>query len=53
MENQFAKMHAYWIAQRNITMMLTQMHREPDAYKRGGLERLLAEQRKLLVPDQH
>ena len=53
MENQLAKMHAYWIAQRNITMMLTQLNREPDAYKRGSLQKLLVEQQKLIVPDQH
>jgi hypothetical protein len=51
MENQLAKMHAYWIAQRNITTMQTQLDGETDAYKRGGLERLLVEQRKLIASD--
>jgi hypothetical protein len=51
MENQLAKMHAYWIVQRNITMMLTQLQQEPDANKRGGLERLIAEQRKVIALD--
>jgi hypothetical protein len=45
----FAQMQAAWVAKGNIVRMEAQLDREFDPGKRQALEKLLMEQRKLVV----
>ena len=46
-----AQVEADWVTHGNIARIKAQLDREPNEGKRRGLEELLTEQRKLIVPD--